>query len=73
MRNKKLKISYNNYQPYFSVENNRIDKTTIEGFAFQSLIDKNNLTPEFINENFKWGNQDENGRFNGIIGRVLHR
>ena len=69
--NKKLRISHNNGSPFFSVENNQIVKDTLEGFSIQSFVEKNNLTTEFIDEKMIWGNRDSNGRFNGVIGRVI--
>ena len=71
IRNKELKISYNDYPPNFSVENDQIRKDTIEGVLIQSFVDKNNLTTELIDEEMKWGKQDESGTFNGVVGRVI--
>ena len=71
LRNKKLKISYNDLKPYFSVKNDEILKDTIEGAVIQSFIDKNNLSTELIDENHKWGSKNENGTFNGVVGRVI--
>ena len=65
-----MKISYNEFQPYFGVENNQVVRNSVEGYAFQSYIDKNNLTTEFIDEKWTWGRKDENGKFNGVLGRV---
>ena len=70
MRNKKLKVSYNDVNPWFSVENDRIVKDTFQWAAIQSFIDKNNLTIELIDENLNWGSKNENGTFDGVIGRV---
>ena len=67
----KLRISYNDVKPYFSVENNEILKDTIEGIQLQSFVDKNLLTIELIDERWTWGRKDENGTFDGIIGRVI--
>ena len=72
IKNKKLKISYNELKPYFSVKNSEILKDTIEGVVIQSFIDKNNLTTELKNENFKWGRKNENGTFDGVVGRVRY-
>ena len=71
MRHKTLKISYNQLLPNFDVENDEIVESTIEGVAIQSFIDKNNLSTEFIDEKWTWGRKDENGTFDGVIGRVI--
>ena len=71
IQNKKLKISYNKWLPFFTSENNQINTDTIEGNAIDTFIKKHNLTTEWEFENFKWGNKDENGTFNGVIGRVI--
>ena len=57
--------------PFFTYGNNQINTDSIEGNAIETFIDKHNLTTEWKYENFKWGNQDENGTFNGIVGRVI--
>ena len=69
--NRKLKISYNESPPHFSVENNQIVKDTVEGAVIQIFIDKNNLTTELSNEQWTWDRKDENGRIHGLIGRVI--
>ena len=58
--------------PYFSVKPDQddIDVETIEGLALRSLIDKYNLTTNWSYEGFIWGIKDENGTFNGVVGRV---
>ena len=71
IKNKKLRISYNDVRPFFSVENNQIVNDTFEGDSIKSFINKNNLTLEFIDEDMTWGNRDSNGRFNGVVGRVM--
>ena len=68
---KNLRISYNEFSPFFTTENNQINIDTIEGNAIKTFLDKHNLTAEWKYENFKWGNKDENGTFNGVIGRVI--
>ena len=70
IQNKNLRLSFNNLSPYFTSENNEINTDEIEGNAIVTFIEKYNLTTEWQYENFKWGNQDENGTFNGVVGRV---
>ena len=57
--------------PFFVYGNNQINIDSIEGNAIETFIDKHNLTTDWKNENFKWGNKDENGTFDGVIGRVI--
>ena len=71
LQNKNLRISYNDYVPFLTFENDQINIDTIEGNAIETFIEKHNLTTEWKYENFKWGNKDENGTFNGVIGRVI--
>ena len=66
-----MRISYNDLKPYFSVEKEETLPDTIEGVVIESFIDKNNLSTELIDEKFKWGSKNENGTFNGVIGRVI--
>ena len=66
-----MRISYNDYVPFLTFENDQINIDTIEGNAIETFIEKHNLTTEWKYENFKWGNKDENGTFNGVIGRVI--
>ena len=57
--------------PYFSKSGeDDIDLETIEGLALRTLIAKYNLTTKWSYEGFIWGSQDENGTFNGVVGRV---
>ena len=58
--------------PYFSFrsEEDEIDLETIEGLALSTLLDKYNLTTNWIYEGFIWGSKDENGTFTGVVGRV---
>ena len=71
-KNHDLRISYNIVPPYFSFkpDEDDIDVETIEGLVLRSLIDKYHLTTTWSYEGFNWGRQDENGTFNGVIGRV---
>ena len=69
-QNKKLKISYNNAAPFFSVANNQIVMKTIEGVAIESFITKYNLSVEWLDEEWNWCSKDHNGTYNGMIGRV---
>ena len=71
IQNKNLRISYNKWLPFFSSENNQINIDTIEGNAIKTFIEKHNLITEWKYENLTWGNRDENGTFNGVIGRVM--
>ena len=59
--------------PFFVYGNNQINIDSIEGNAIETFIDKHNLTTDWKNENFKWGNKDENGTFDGVIGRVIYK
>ena len=70
---KNLRISYNDVMPFFVYGNNQINIDSIEGNAIETFIDKHNLTTDWKNENFKWGNKDENGTFDGVIGRVIYK
>ena len=72
IRKKKLRISYNDLKPYFSVENDEIITETIEGGVMKSFIDTNSLSTELIDEKYTWGSKDENEMFSipGVIGRV---
>ena len=66
-----MKISYNIETGYFCFEEKpQIDKTSIEGMAIESYIDKYNLNVQWIDEGGYWGSRDENGTFNGVVGRV---
>ena len=60
--------------PYFNFESEEeeevIDQETIEGLALQTLVEKYNLTTQWSYEGFIWGSSDENGTFNGVVGRV---
>ena len=48
-QNKKLKISYNNAAPFFSVANNQIVMKTIEGVAIESFITKGGVQKFLLN------------------------
>ena len=72
-QNKRIRISYNTETGYFDFiekKKNKIDKSTIEGTAIESYLDKYNLSVQWIDEGGYWGSRDENGTFNGVIGRV---
>ena len=71
-QNRLIRISYNIKDVFVNFKDNKIDKETIEGIAIESLIEKYNLTTDWINENWQWGGTDENGTFIGIIGRVSY-
>ena len=66
-----MRISYNDYKPYFSFKNDQIDLDTMEGVVIENFVEANNLTTEFVDENFKFGSKDANGTFNGVVGRVI--
>ena len=70
IQNKHLRISYNSLKPFFNSENNKIASDTIEGAAILTFIEKHNLTTQLINENYKWGKKDDNGTWDGVVGRV---
>ena len=71
-KNHDLRISYNIVSPYFSFrsEEAEIDLETIEGLALSTFLVKYNLTTKWSYEGFIWGSKDENGTFNGVVGRV---
>ena len=68
--NLRLKISFNAEDGYFKFKDGHIDKNSIEGLAVETFIEKYNLSVEWIEEGGLWGSKDENGTFNGVIGRV---
>ena len=75
--NPELRISYNTVSPYFSflegssgTRTRDIDLQTVEGLVLGSLLEKYNLTGVWTYERFIWGSRDQNGTFNGVIGRV---
>lgn len=74
-QNKLLKISYNIVAPYFSFNSQERDRDinteTVEGLVLRSLIEKYNLATVWSYEGFVWGSRDENGTFNGVVGRVM--
>ena len=43
----------------------------MEGVVIENFVEANNLTTEFVDENFKFGSKDANGTFNGVVGRVI--
>ena len=59
---------------FFEFANNDIeqgcDPNSIEGVLLQSYIDRYNLSIDWIDEDGYWGSADENGTFNGVVGRV---
>ena len=68
--NQRMKISYNVEDGYFKFKDDQIDRNSIEGLAIQTFIEKYNLSVQWIEEGGLWGSKDENGTFNGVIGRV---
>ena len=70
IQNKNLRISYNSLKPFFNSENNEIASDTIEGNAILTFIEKHNLATQLIDENYNWGKQDDNGTWDGVVGRV---
>ena len=68
--NQQLKVSFNAEDGYFKFQDDQIDRDSIEGLAIKTFIEKYNLSVEWINEGGFWGSKDENGTFNGVIGRV---
>ena len=69
-----LIISYNTEVAFFGFENENhgddCDLDTIEGLVVQTYIDKNGVNVTWIDEGGFWGSKDENGTFNGVVGRV---
>ena len=66
----RLKISFNEEVGYFKFKDDQIDRNSIEGLAIKTFIEKYNLSVQWIEEGGFWGSKDENGTFNGVIGRV---
>ena len=69
-----MRVSYNIDPVFFKFKNDEIsqgsDVNTIEGVVLKTYIDKHNLSVDWINEQGLWGSKDENGTFNGVVGRV---
>ena len=72
LRGKTIRISYNNWATMFEMKNsNEIDTGSTEGYLMNTFIIKNQLVPEYINANFKWGSLDkETNLWNGGVGNV---
>ena len=70
IQNKNFRISYNSLKPFFNSENDKIDIETIEGKAIETFIEKHNLSTQLIDENYQWGKQDDDGNWDGVVGRV---
>ena len=70
IHNQGMKISYNAEDGYFKFKDDQIDRNSIEGLAIETFIEKYNLSVQWIEEGGLWGSKDENGTFNGVIGRV---
>lgn len=72
--NTRLRVSYNLDPVFFEFNNNEIsqgcDPNSIEGVLLQAYIDRYNLDIDWIDEDGYWGSADENGIFNGVVGRV---
>ena len=71
--NQLLQVSFNAEDGYFQFKDDQIDRNSIEGLAIQIFIQKYNLSVQWIGEGGFWGSKDENGTFNGVIGRVSQR
>ena len=69
-----LIVSYNYEVAFFGFENENhkdgCDLDTIEGLMVQTYIDKNEVNVSWINEGGFWGSKEDNGTFNGVVGRV---
>ena len=69
-----MRVSYNIDPVFFKFKNDEIsqgsDVNTIEGVVLQTYIDKHNLSVDWIDEQGLWGSKNENGTFNGVVGRV---
>ena len=65
-----LKISYNIAEGFFDFKEDLVNENTIEGMAIESYIEKYKLSLQWIDEGGFWGSKDENGTFNGVVGRV---
>ena len=69
-----MRVSYNIDPVFFKFKNDEIsqgsDVNTIEGVVLKTYIDKHNLSVDWIDEQGLWGSKNENGTFNGVVGRV---
>ena len=69
-----MRVSFNIDPVFFKFKNDEIsqgsDVNTIEGVVLKTYIDKHNLSVDWIDEQGLWGSKNENGTFNGVVGRV---
>ena len=69
-----MRVSYNIDPVFFKFKEDDVlkgpDLNTIEGLLLKSYLDKYNLSVKWIDEDGFWGTKEENGTFNGVIGRV---
>ena len=69
-----MRVSYNIDPVFFKFKEDEVlqgpDLNTIEGVLLESYLDQYNLTVKWIDEEGFWGTRDENGTFNGVVGRV---
>ena len=73
-QNHHVRVSYNIDPVFFKFKEDEVlqgpDLNTIEGVLLESYLDQYNLSVKWIDEDGFWGTQDENGTFNGVVGRV---
>ena len=72
LKEKKLRISYNNAGKFWNMTNSgNVDTGTYEGYLLHTFAQKYQLQTEFLNANWEWGSFDENTKlWNGGVGNV---
>ena len=72
LKEKKLRISYNNAGKFWNMTNSgNVDTGTYEGYLMHTFTKKYQLQTEFLNANWKWGSFDEKTKlWNGGVGNV---
>ena len=69
-----MRVSFNIDPVFFKFKEDEVlqgpDLNTIEGVLLESYLDQFNLSVKWIDEEGFWGTRDENGTFNGVVGRV---
>ena len=65
-----LKIAFIRRLPYFALVDSKIDMDTMEGILIGTFLEKHGLAAEWHDANSVWGNKDDNGTWNGMVGKV---
>ena len=74
LRSKELRIAHNTWQPYFAMEVGSPDNTTMESIFLNTLLEKDSLTPVWVDAGQSWGGRDKTtGKWNGAVGLVIYR